>query len=145
MVLTFSAILLGLLAIVRPLQRNPFYILNAALVIGIAQILESYCFRTTPFSYKTVLFFFVIQFITINFTTFVAYFIDKRAAQRGVYRISESNLHTLEFLGGTLGAILGQKFLHHKNRKKSYQFAFHFIILLQVAAVIAILKYLHFI
>ena len=145
MVLTFSAILLGLLALIRPLQRNPFYILNSALIIGIAQILESYYFRTSPFTYKTILFFFVIQFITINFTTFLAYYVDKRAAQKGAYRIPESNLHTLEFLGGTLGAMLGQKLLHHKNRKKSYRFMFKFIVLIQIIIVVVILKYLHFI
>lgn len=145
MVLTFSAILLGLVAIIRPLQRNPFYILNAALVIGIAQILETYYFRTTPFSHKTIMFFFVIQFITINFTTFLAYFVDKRAAIKGAYRIPESNLHTLEFLGGTLGALLGQKILHHKNRKKSFRLTFLIIVILQISLIIFILKYLHLI
>lgn len=145
MVLTFSVILFGLLILIRPLQRNPFYVLNSALVIGIAYVLENYYFRTTPFSHKTILLLVVIQLITINFTTFLAYFVDKRAAQKGAYRIPESNLHTLEFLGGTLGALLGQKFLHHKSKKKSYRFMFQFIVILQIVAVIAILKYLHFI
>ena len=145
MVLTFSIVLFGLLAIMPPLQRNPFYVLNSALVVGIAWLLENYYFRTAPFSHKTLLLLVVIQLVTINFTTFLAYFVDKRAAQRGAYRIPERNLHTLEFLGGTLGALLGQRLLHHKSKKKSYRFFFHFIVIIQIIAVFAILKYLRFI
>ena len=145
MVLTFSAILFGLLALIRPLQRNPFYVLNSALVIGVAYIIENYYFRASPFSHKTLLFLVVVQFITINFTTFLAYYVDKRAAQKGAYRIPESNLHTLEFLGGTFRALLGQRLLRHKSKKKSYRFVFHFIVIIQIVIVIAILKYLHLI
>ena len=145
MLLTFSAILFGLLAIFRPLQRNPFYILNSAVIIGIAYVLETYYFRTSPFSYKTVLLLIVFQLITINFTTFLAYWVDKRAAARGAYRIPESQLHTLEFLGGTLGAMLGQKILRHKSKKGSYRAVFHAIVVMQAVAVIAILRYLNFI
>jgi len=145
MVITFSAVLFGLLALIKPLQKNRFYILNSALIIGLAYVVEHNYFRTTPFAPKTFLLLVVFQFITINFTTFLAYYVDKRAAKRGEYRIPESDLHTLEFLGGTLGALLGQKILHHKNKKKSYQFIFHFLIVVQIIAIIAILRYLHLI
>ena len=145
MLLTFSAVLLGLLAIIRPLQRNPFYILNSAVLIGIAYVLENYYFKTSPFTYKTLLLLVVFQLVTINFTTFLAYYIDKRAAIRGNYRIPEFQLHTLEFLGGTLGAMLGQKLLRHKSKKGSYRVMFHAIVIMQITAVIAILRFLNFI
>ncbi len=145
MLLTFSVILFGILLVIPPLQRNPFYIINSAVIVGIAYILENYYFKTSAFSYKTILLLVVIQFITINFTTFIAYAIDKRAAIKGNYRIPESNLHTLEFVGGTLGAMLGQKVLHHKNKKKTYQFVFKIIVFLQICAIFAILRFLNFI
>lgn len=145
MLLTFSAVLLVFLAIIPPLQRNPFYLINSAVVIGIAWFLETYCFRATPFAPKTFMLLVVVQFVTINITTFAAYYIDKRAAIRGSYRISEKNLHMLEFLGGSFGALLGQKFLRHKSKKRSYQFMFHLIVIAQFAAVFAILRFLHFI
>mgnify|MGYP002624730288 CR=1 FL=1 len=145
MLLTFSVILFGALILIRPLQRNPFYILNSALIIGIAWVLENYYFRTSFFSYKTILLLVVFQLITINFTTFLAYFVDKRAAIRGAYRIPESQLHTLELVGGTLGAMLGQKLLRHKSRKKEYRVIFRAIVVMQIVAVLAILRFLHFI
>jgi len=144
MLLTFATVLLGFLAIMPPLQRNPFYLINSALVIGIGWWLETYCFRTSPFAPKTLMLLVIVQFITINLTTFAAYYIDKRAAIRSSYRISEKNLHTLEFLGGTFGAMIGQKFLHHKNKKRPYRFIFHLIIIAQFATMFAILRFLNF-
>ena len=145
MVLTFAVILFGIMLLFRSLQRNPFYILNSSAVIGIGYWLENFYFKATPFALKTILLLIVIQLATINITTFIAYFIDKRAAVKGAYRVPEQNLHTLELLGGTFGALLGQKFLHHKSKKKSYQSVFFLIVIFQLIAVVAILKFLNFI
>ena len=104
MVITFTTILLGLAAFIYPLRRNKFYLLNSAAIIGIAFYLESYHFRTSVFSFKTILLFVVFQLISINITTFFAYWFDKRAAQKGAWRVPERDLHILEFLGGWIGA-----------------------------------------
>ena len=42
--------------------------------------------------------------IAINFSAFAAFGLDKAKARRGQYRIAESTLLLLAFLGGTLGA-----------------------------------------
>ena len=114
MVITFSTILLGLIALIRPLQRNRFFILNSALIIGAAYFIETHYFTASVFSYKTIMLFLVFQLISINVVTFIAYGVDKRAAVRGNWRVPEIQLHTLEFLGGWLGAYLAQMFFRHK-------------------------------
>ena len=44
---------------------------------------------------------FAIYLFIINAATYVAFWIDKSRAQQGGYRISESTLLTLSFLGGS--------------------------------------------
>ncbi|MBP5215346.1 MAG: DUF1294 domain-containing protein [Alphaproteobacteria bacterium] len=91
------------------------------------------------------MFFVVCHLILINSVTFIAYGVDKRAAVNGQWRVPEANLHTLEFLGGWIGAFIAQKFFHHKNKKKSYQVMFWLMLFLQGTAVYIILKYLQLI
>lgn len=142
MVLTFSVVLLGLLALVRPLQRNNFYVLHAALIIPTAYYIETHYFKVTPFAPKTFLLFLVFQLISINLVTFFAYYIDKRAAKRGQWRVPEANLHTLEFLGGWTGALLAQKIFRHKTKKKSYQTTFMLVVALELALIYFVIKFI---
>ena len=60
--------------------------------------------------------------------TFVLYWIDKRRAGRGRWRISETMLHAAELLFGWPGALVAQQTLRHKNRKVSYQVVFWLIV-----------------
>ncbi|MBE6458402.1 MAG: DUF1294 domain-containing protein [Alphaproteobacteria bacterium] len=145
MVITFTTILLGLAAFIYPLRRNKFYLLNSAAIIGIAFYLESYHFRTSVFSFKTILLFVVFQLISINITTFFAYWFDKRAAQKGAWRVPERDLHILEFLGGWIGAWIAQRLFRHKISKKSYQVMYKLMIVMEFVAVFFILKFLHLI
>lgn len=69
--------------------------------------------------------------------TWIAYWMDKRAARRDAQRTPEATLHLLEFLGGWPGALIAQRGLHHKNRKRAYQLAFWAIVLLHCAALLA--------
>lgn len=143
MVITFTAILLGLAALVYPLRRNRFFLLSSAMIIGSAYFIETHYFRTRIFSAKTMLLFVVFQLIFINFSTFIAYWVDKRAAVRGDWRVPERDLHMLEFLGGWLGAYAAQRVFRHKTAKKSYQMTYKLMIVMEFAAVYLILKFLH--
>ena len=118
---------------------------HAGLVILAAYYVENRWLTVTPFHPKTLLLFLVFQLASINLVTFVAYGVDKRAAQKGDWRVPESNLHTLEFLGGWAGALLGQKFFHHKSKKRSYQTFFWMMMLFEAALVFVILRFLHII
>lgn len=142
MVMTFTAIAAGLLALIRPLQKNVFYILYFGMLVGAAWLTEKYFFRTTPFAPKTFLLFIPYHLAFINLATFMAYGADKRAAVRGDRRIPELSLHALEFLGGWPGALIGQKVFHHKTKKKSFQAMFWLMLVLQIAAVYYILNFL---
>jgi len=145
MLMTFLIILTPLLALVRPLQRNRFFVLYFATMILTAYITENYFFRVTNFSYKAFLCLIVYHLVIINLITFVAYGADKKAAVKGSWRVPEADLHALEFLGGWIGAFIGQKVFHHKNKKKSYQAMFWLMLVLQGVAIYIILRFLGFI
>jgi uncharacterized membrane protein YsdA (DUF1294 family) len=55
---------------------------------------------------------------------FLVYAFDKSAARQGKWRTRESSLHLLGLAGGWPGALLAQRMLHHKSRKKSFQVTF---------------------
>lgn len=72
----------------------------------------------------------------INVVTFFVYGIDKRRAKKGAWRISEKTLFLLPILGGSIGAIAGMKFFHHKTKHWYFKYGLPLIFLLQVALVV---------
>ena len=71
-------------------------------------------------------------YAVMSLVTYVMCAIDKHAAKRGDWRTPESTLHTLELLGGWPGGLLGQRFLHHKCSKVSYQIGFYVMVVLNL-------------
>ncbi|HAT10676.1 MAG TPA: hypothetical protein DCS97_08805 [Planctomycetes bacterium] len=69
----------------------------------------------------------------MSLITFVAYYLDKRAARLGRPRTPEVTLHVLEIFGGWPGALVAQRLIRHKNAKLSYQFVFWVIVMVHVA------------
>lgn len=57
----------------------------------------------------------------VNIAAFVAFALDKRAARNGAWRIREATLLHLAFIGGTPGALMGQRVLRHKTRKEPFR------------------------
>jgi len=72
-------------------------------------------------------------YLLLSMVTFIAYAIDKSAAQSGSWRTSEGTLHVLALLGGWPGAMLAQQTLRHKSRKASFRGTFWFTVLLNCA------------
>ncbi len=143
MTITFAAFLFVFLFLFKAVQRNTFFILYVMAMVLSAYYCENYLgWRVRPFSKNAICLFILGHIFFINFFTFLAYGKDKRSAQKGEWRIPEVQLHTLELLGGTLGAFIGQKFFHHKNKKKTYMATFAAAVLLQIGAIFYIL--LHF-
>jgi uncharacterized membrane protein YsdA (DUF1294 family) len=62
------------------------------------------------------------------------YSVDKSAAALGRWRVSESALLLLGLAGGWPGAILAQRLLHHKTKKRSFQSAFAGSIVVNILA-----------
>lgn len=59
--------------------------------------------------------------LAVNILAFTAFGWDKRAAQRGDWRVRESTLLLMAFLGGSAGALLGRQVFRHKTRKEPFR------------------------
>lgn len=73
--------------------------------------------------------------IAINITTLLLYLYDKAVAGSGSLRVPERVLHGAELCGGTPAGFIGQRVLHHKSAKGSYQRTFWLIFIVQVIVV----------
>lgn len=66
----------------------------------------------------------VCAYLILGVITFIAYAIDKSAAQNNQWRTQESTLHILSLLGGWIGALFAQTKLRHKSKKQEFQTAY---------------------
>ena len=64
---------------------------------------------------------------------FIAYGLDKSAANAGRQRTPETTLHVLGLIGGWPGALLAQRVFRHKSRKLAFQQAFWVTVVVNVA------------
>ncbi len=62
----------------------------------------------------------LIFYLIINLLAFMLYGIDKKKAQKQVWRIPEKSLFLTAFLGGAFGALLGMQVFHHKTKKNYF-------------------------
>ena len=76
----------------------------------------------------------LIAYVSLSLVTFVAYAIDKSAAQRGAWRTSEGTLLILGLAGGWPGALMAQQMLRHKSKKQSFRATFWVSVLMNCAA-----------
>ncbi len=79
----------------------------------------------------------ILLYALMSSIAFILYASDKSRAVKGARRIPEKTLHTVEFLGGWIGAGIAQQILRHKSSKKSYQMSFWFIVSLHLFVWIA--------
>lgn len=63
-------------------------------------------------------------YLVASALTFVAYALDKSAAQSGAWRTKENTLHLLSLAGGWPGALIAQQKLRHKTQKRSFRSVF---------------------
>ena len=77
-------------------------------------------------------------YVVASAASYVAYALDKAAAQGGRWRISESSLIALSVAGGWPGSIVAQQRLRHKTRKRSFRIAFWGSVALNIAALMTL-------
>lgn len=78
---------------------------------------------------------FLFLYLGVSLLTFLLYWRDKVKANRDEWRITENTLHGFSLLGGWPGALLAQRRLHHKSRKRSFQRVFIGTVILNLALV----------
>ncbi len=71
-------------------------------------------------------------YIVMSFITFIAYAIDKSAAQNGRWRTQESTLHIFSLIGGWPGAFFAQTKLRHKSNKEKFKSVYWATVLLNL-------------
>ena len=76
----------------------------------------------------------LVVYLAASLITFVAYALDKSAAQNNQWRTQESTLHLLALLGGWPGALTAQRLLRHKSAKMSFQTTFWITVVLNCGA-----------
>jgi uncharacterized membrane protein YsdA (DUF1294 family)/cold shock CspA family protein len=69
-------------------------------------------------------------YIIGSIASYIAYSMDKSAAQKGQWRIKESTLMVFALIGGWPGALIAQRLLHHKTKKQSFQIGFWIIVVI---------------
>ena len=75
-------------------------------------------------------------YFVMSLVTFVAYAIDKSAAQNGRWRTQESTLHVFSLVGGWPGAFFAQNKLRHKSNKKKFKSVYKASVLLNLGVLI---------
>jgi uncharacterized membrane protein YsdA (DUF1294 family)/cold shock CspA family protein len=73
-------------------------------------------------------------YVGTSLVTFIAYSLDKAAAQADRRRTPEDRLHLLALIGGWPGALVAQNRLRHKSRKLSFLVVFWATVLLNCGA-----------
>lgn len=58
--------------------------------------------------------------LIMSVITFAVFGNDKKKAKRSMWRTPETVLLTLSLLGGSIGALAGMRFFHHKTRKPKF-------------------------
>lgn len=110
--------------------------------------------RSSPFGYLAILGFGSIVLVVsslgpiplwgvalyagASLVTFIAYALDKRAAQSGAWRVAEGSLLALGLVGGWPGAIVAQQVFRHKTLKTSFQWMFWVSVVVNVLAFVVL-------
>ena len=78
----------------------------------------------------------LVYLVIINIITFLAFAYDKYRGKNDGWRVKNFFLLGLSFLGGSLGGLLGMKFLRHKTKKSYYRLGLPLMVLLQVLVLV---------
>ena len=73
-----------------------------------------------------------LAFLALNLLAFAMFGIDKAKARARAWRVAETTLLMLAFVGGTLGAYAGRAVFGHKTRKAPFNSNLFAIAVLQV-------------
>ena len=77
----------------------------------------------------------LIYLLIVNALGFLLMLVDKRKAQKNLWRIPESTLFLMAAMGGSIGSIAGMYKFRHKTRHWYFVIGMPAILIAQIAAV----------
>ena len=107
------------------MEQSPIVVYGA---IGIAAALVG----VLALSLLTRIHVLLAWFLSVSAVTFMLYGFDKARAKTGGFRVPELVLHSLSLLGGSPGALAGQRVFHHKTAKVGFQVVFWLVFIGQI-------------
>lgn len=81
----------------------------------------------------------IIYLMAINLINFMFFAVDKRNAIKNKWRIAESVLLGLSFIGGSIGGLLAMKICRHKTKKARFSIGLPVILLIHIIIILYIL------
>ncbi len=79
-----------------------------------------------------------VYLLAVNAVAFIAFAWDKHCARNDLRRIPERTLLALAAIGGSSGAIAGQRLLRHKTRKQPFRTYLQLLVAAQIVAIFAL-------
>lgn len=76
----------------------------------------------------------LILYLLLSLITFLLYWQDKIKAKSNDWRTSENKLHFFSLIGGWPGALIAQRWFHHKSRKQPFRVVFYITVVLNISA-----------
>ena len=73
-----------------------------------------------------------LYLVGMTVLTFLLFGIDKRRARRNEWRIAERALFLLSIGGGSIGALIGMHYFHHKTKKRAFRYGIPLISIMQL-------------
>lgn len=80
-------------------------------------------------------------YFIMGIISFFIYYQDKIKAQNNEWRIPENTLHTIDVLGGWIGATFAHKLLNHKATKADFRVVFYITVALNIIGFLALVFY----
>jgi len=82
----------------------------------------------------------LLYLLIINAVSFLLMLVDKRKAQKKLWRIPESTLLLIAAIGGGIGSLAGMYTFRHKTKHLKFTLGVPTILILQIAAVFLLLR-----
>lgn len=83
----------------------------------------------------------VLYLVLINLISLMIFGMDKKKAEKGLFRFSERFLLALAFFGGALGIWTGMHLYRHKTKKAKFYIGIPLVLLLQ--SLVAVLWWMY--
>ncbi|RSD27875.1 DUF1294 domain-containing protein [Mesobacillus subterraneus] len=80
--------------------------------------------------------------LVMNLTGFFIMGLDKKRAKKNLYRISESTLWNVAFLGGAVGAAAGMRHFRHKTKHGQFKYGLPFLAVIEIGIFVYLFKIL---